>query len=186
MEGALSEVARTGDIERRKLRDIDVAFDLRGEGPRVVLVHGLAQDHSSWAPLQAALTDHTTLAYDIRGHGSTTLGAGEGTIDQLGGDLISLLESSGPATVVGFSLGGVVALWAASERPDLVEGVVALATSSIVGRAVADGLDEQIALFARGDRPSDRAPGPRRHPGSTRGPECRCGGGRRASDGRDR
>ena len=104
-----------------------------------------------WARQQHELSDFSTWAYDLRGHGGTTLGACDGTLPQLGGDLIALLERVGRATCVGFSLGGTVALWAAAERPDLVERVIAIATSSIVGRKAAAGLDERIALCGRGD-----------------------------------
>jgi pimeloyl-ACP methyl ester carboxylesterase len=150
MEAVSTGAARASHA--RRLRDIAVAYRASGSGRRVVFIHGLGQDHSIWAPLQSELTDHETLAYDLRGHGGTTLGAGQGTIDQLGEDLVALLEWFGPATLVGFSLGGVVALWVASERPDLVESVIAIATSSVVGRAAAEGLDERIAVFETGDR----------------------------------
>jgi pimeloyl-ACP methyl ester carboxylesterase len=140
------------DTRSRRLRDIDTAFRVHGSGQRVVFIHGLGQDHSIWISLQTSLSDHHTLAYDLRGHGATSLGNGEGTIDQLGEDLIALLEWFGRATLVGFSLGGVVALWVASERPDLVDTVVAVATSSVVGRAAADGLDTRVKLFEASDR----------------------------------
>jgi pimeloyl-ACP methyl ester carboxylesterase len=135
----------------RRLRDIDVNYRLVGSGPRVVFIHGLGQDHAIWAPTQAQLADHRTLAYDLRGHGASSLGEGAGTIDQLGEDLVALLEWFGPATLVGFSLGGVIALWVAAERPDLVDTVVAVGTSSVVGRVAAEGLDERIAMFERAD-----------------------------------
>lgn len=141
----------THDVQTERLRDIDVAYRPQGAGRCVVMVHGLGQDHLIWAQLQGALADHRTLAYDMRGHGSTTLGDGSGTIAQLGDDLVAVLERFGPAVVIGFSLGGVIALWAASERPDLVQGVIAVATSSVVGSAAAAGLDARIELFERGD-----------------------------------
>jgi pimeloyl-ACP methyl ester carboxylesterase len=133
------------------LRDIDVAYRAEGDGPPVVLIHGLAQDHRMWARQQDALTGFRTLAYDLRGHGGTTAGEADGTLAQLGQDLIAFLERFGPAVCVGFSLGGTVALWAAAERPDLVPEVVAVATSSIVGRAAAAFFAERIELFEAGD-----------------------------------
>jgi 3-oxoadipate enol-lactonase len=139
------------ELRRVRLRDIDVAYRDAGAGRPVVLIHGLAQDHGMWAAQQQALTGYRTLAYDIRGHGGTSPGAPDGTLAQLGGDLVAFLERFGRATCVGFSLGGTVALWAAAERPDLVEDVVALATSSVVGRAAADFFRERIELFGAQD-----------------------------------
>ncbi|MEO5666036.1 MAG: alpha/beta fold hydrolase [Nocardioides sp.] len=116
--------------------DIEVAYTEAGDGPPVVLVHGLAEDRGTWSAQQSALTGVRTLAYDLRGHGGTTLGSPDGSLAQLGADLLGFLEAvTGPATVVGFSLGGTVALWAAAERPDLVTHAVVLGTSSVVGRA---------------------------------------------------
>lgn len=140
-----------------RLADIEVAYREAGDGPPVVLIHGLAQDHRMWAVPQRELDAWRTLAYDVRGHGGTSLGKPDGTLAQLGGDLIAFLERFGPARCAGFSLGGTVALWAAAERPDLVTGVLALATSSVVGRAAAGFFRDRIELFEGGDEAAIRA-----------------------------
>ena len=128
-----------------QLDDIEVGYTMAGEGEPVVLIHGLAQDRSSWSGVQAALTDRCTYAVDLRGHGESTVGQGEGTLAQLGGDLIRFLDKmTGPATCVGFSLGGTVVLWAASQRPDLVRHAVVAGTSSVVGRAAVGFFEERI------------------------------------------
>lgn len=135
-------------VDHVTLGDVDVAFSRAGTGPRLVLIHGLGQDHHMWDDARSALSDYETLAYDLRGHGATTIGEARGTLDQLGGDLVAFLEFAGPAVCVGFSLGGSIALWAASERPDLAVGVIAVATSSVVGRAAAASMDERIERVA--------------------------------------
>ncbi len=118
--------------------DIEIAYGEAGSGAPIVLVHGLAEDKDSWAEQQKSLDSVHTFAVDLRGHGQTTLGQAEGTLEQLGNDLIGFLEGvTGPAVVVGFSLGGTIALWAAAERPDLVLRLVVLGTSSVVGRSAA-------------------------------------------------
>lgn len=145
--------AATLTDHRIDVGDIHVAYTAAGEGPPVVLVHGLAEDRASWARQQRELQDRHTLAYDVRGHGATTAGQGDGTLAQLGGDLVGFLETvSGPAAVVGFSLGGTIALWAASERADLVRRAVVLGTSSVVGRTAVGFYRERIALVRGGDR----------------------------------
>lgn len=129
--------------------DIDVAYTEAGAGRPVVLVHGLAEDRGSWQAQQRELTDVHTIAYDLRGHGDTSLGAPDGSVGQLGGDLIGFMERhTGPATVVGFSLGGTVALWAAAERPDLIGHLIVLGTSSVVGRVAAEFYADRIAKAA--------------------------------------
>jgi pimeloyl-ACP methyl ester carboxylesterase len=136
---------RTG---RTTIGDIEVAWTEAGpaDGSPVVLVHGLAEDRGTWAVQQEQLADAHTYSYDLRGHGDTTLGDAAGTLEQLGTDLIGFLQAvTGPAVVVGFSLGGTVALWAAAERPDLVTRAVVLGTSSVVGRAAAEFYGGRIA-----------------------------------------
>ncbi|WP_241384168.1 alpha/beta fold hydrolase [Rhodococcus sp. CH91] len=140
------------------LRDIDVTYTRAGQGPAVVLIHGLAEDHRSWRAVQAADLGVTTYAYDLRGHGRTTVGSPAGTLTQLRDDLIAFLEEiTGPAICVGFSLGGTVVLSAAAERPDLVTEVVALGTSSVVGRGAAGFYAGRIDLFRGTDRAEQQA-----------------------------
>lgn len=140
------------------LGDIEVTFTRAGDGPAVVLVHGLAEDHHSWRAMQDATSDATTYAYDLRGHGGTSVGDANGTLDQLRDDLLAFLEQiTGPATCVGFSLGGTIVLSAAAQRPDLVTRVVALGTSSVVGRGAAGFYAGRIELFRGTDRTEQEA-----------------------------
>lgn len=137
---------------RVRLGDVEVGYTARGRGPPVVMVHGLAEDRRSWAVAQERLSDYRTLAYDLRGHGETELGDGNGALDQLAGDLARFLEAlTGPAACMGYSLGGAVVLALAAARPDLVTRAVVCGTSSVVGRAAAGFFEERIALL-RSDR----------------------------------
>lgn len=131
------------------LNDIDVRYSASGAGDPVIFLHGLAEDHRTWGRQLDELTRFRCHAYDLRGHGGTTIGEGEGTLAQLGADLLAFIETvTGPATVVGFSLGGTIALWAAAENPDLVRQAVVLGTSSVVGRTAAGFYEDRIAKAA--------------------------------------
>lgn len=130
------------------LNDIEVTYEESGSGSPVVLIHGLAEDRRSWRDVQRRLQDFRTFAVDLRGHGQTTVGDGDGTLEQLGGDLIAFLEQvTGPAACVGFSLGGTIVLWAAAHRPDLVSRPVVVGTSSIVGRAAVEYFRQRIDMI---------------------------------------
>jgi 3-oxoadipate enol-lactonase len=132
-----------------ELRGIQVFYKSSGAGLPCVLVHGLAEDHSSWANVQANLSGVESFAYDLRGHGKTTLGHPENSLKQLGLDLIAFLERvTGPAICVGFSLGGVIVLWAAAARPDLMKKAIVIGTSSKVGRAAVGFFQERIEMLA--------------------------------------
>lgn len=131
-----------------RLADIEVDYRTAGAGDPVIMVHGLAEDAGSWADVQARLRGFATYAYDLRGHGNTDLGQAEGTLAQLGEDLIRFLEEvTGPAACVGYSLGGTIVLWVAAERPDLVRRAAVIGTSTVVGRAAAEFFHERLALI---------------------------------------
>jgi len=128
------------------LGDIELAFRSVGEGVPVVFIHGLAEDHTSWDPVLERLPIGVrAYALDLRGHGGTTSGRGDGTARQLAGDLLAFLEQvTGPAACVGFSLGGVIVLEAALQRPELIRQAVVVGTSSKVGHAAAAFFRERI------------------------------------------
>lgn len=133
------------------LADIEVNYRQSGAGPAVVLLHGLAEDHRSWDGVLEKLDGFTVFAIDIRGHGGSTLGDGVGTLAQLSADLNRFLsEISGPAAVVGFSLGGTVALHAAAQRQSPVRHLVVVAASSIVGRSASEFFAGRIAQIETG------------------------------------
>ncbi|HEV8065174.1 MAG TPA: alpha/beta fold hydrolase [Acidimicrobiales bacterium] len=113
-----------------------------GSGPRVALVHGFTQSAGSWAPLVAALEDRELVMPDLPGHGGSPLAEGG-----LAGAARLLGEACGPATYVGYSLGGRTCLHLAFLRPELVERLVLVSTSA--------GIDDLSARDER--RASDEA-----------------------------
>ncbi|ONH27507.1 alpha/beta fold hydrolase [Pseudofrankia asymbiotica] len=91
--------------------------------PLVVLVHGTRDQASSFDPVAAALDGVDIVSYDRRGWGEKPVW--DGTPADLAGHADDLLMVLGdrPATVVGHSWGGNVAVAAAVRRPDLVLSV---------------------------------------------------------------
>lgn len=134
--------AETGTVS---LGDIEVAYARTGSGEPVVFIHGLAEDGESWSEITRRLPGVRAHVLDLRGHGRSSAGNGNGTASQLAGDLLAYLEQvTGPAACVGFSLGGVIVLEAALQRPDLVRQAIVVATSSKVGRAAAAFFEERV------------------------------------------
>src|SRR5262245_46211066 len=100
-----------------------------GEGPDVVLIHGLTGDLSIWflcRAMQELGASHRVTAYDLRGHGYSDVTAEGYTSADHAGDLISLLDvlGIGRARLVGHSFGAVIALHAAALAPGRVEALV--------------------------------------------------------------
>lgn len=135
---------------RTRCDDIDVAWFEAGRGDPLVLVHGLADDHRAWRrTVPDLMLRHRVILYDLRGHGETSLGSADGTLRQLAGDLARLVGER--CDIAGFSLGGTIAMRLAIDRPDLVRGLVLIATSSRVGRSAAEWYRERVAMVERGD-----------------------------------
>src|SRR5262249_14593058 len=111
-----------------------------GPGPTGGFVHGGAVGLRLFDGVGALLGGRPwCVRYDRRGLGRSRSAAAGGS--HLG-DLVALLDELGPATVVGSSVGGAIALAAAVERASLVTGLVLLAPLLI---GAASGSDERLA-----------------------------------------
>jgi pimeloyl-ACP methyl ester carboxylesterase len=88
--------------------------------PLVVLVHGTRDEGASFDAVTRELDGIEVVTYDRRGWGPAPVWNGEpATLADHAGDLLALLGER-PATVVGHSMGGNVAIAAAIARPDLI------------------------------------------------------------------
>ena len=94
-------------------------------GPAVVLIHGLTGRAALWSDVATRLADegYHVIAPDLRGHG-TSPRPGNYSLEAHTADVVHLLESTGPACLVGHSLGGAVAWHVAAARPDVVRCLV--------------------------------------------------------------
>lgn len=143
----------TIDAVRAVCGDIEVAWAEWGRGEPLVLVHGLGEDHRAWRKVLPWLVlCRRVIACDLRGHGETTLGEADGTLAQLAGDLVALLDATGleRADLCGFSLGGTIVMRVAIDHPERVGRLVPVATSSRVGRAAAAWYQERARLADEG------------------------------------
>lgn len=106
-----------------------LSFTRLGKGPAVVLIHGLGADRAMWSDEIVRLSqNHTVLAIDLPGHGqSAAPGAGEAIdLPRIAHQITQLIRSEKlePATVIGHSLGGTLALWTPIMDEGAVRGVV--------------------------------------------------------------
>lgn len=84
-----------------------------GDGPPVVLLHGLTSSHCEWHGLKSTLAPHyTCISWDARGHGAHPVGSASPAIADLARDLAAVVASLAPRkpVVVGHSLGAVTIL----------------------------------------------------------------------------
>ena len=111
-------------MPRVQLRNHKVHYQQTGQGPDIVLIHGLSCNIAFWWFHVAAhlAHSHRVTAIDLRGHGfSGMTETGYRAVD-LAGDVAALLEHLDlrRTHVIGHSYGGAVSASLAAERPDLV------------------------------------------------------------------
>src|SRR3954467_2939150 len=107
-----------------------IAYDLIGEGPLVVLAHGMGDSRHSYrfvAPALAA-AGYRVANLDLRGCGDSSLGWDGYSRTDIAGDLVALVRHlGGPAVLIGQSISGGAATIAAATAPDVIAGVIELA-----------------------------------------------------------
>ena len=117
----------------------DVAYRMAGEGPVIVLIHGMAGSSRTWRDVMPLLArDHTVVAPDLLGHGESAKPLGDYSLGAYASGLRDLLVGAlgiEHATLVGQSLGGGVAMQLAYQHPELCERLV-LVGSGGLGREV--------------------------------------------------
>jgi pimeloyl-ACP methyl ester carboxylesterase len=100
----------------RDLPGVRVAFDVGGEGPGIVLVHGWACRRADFDSIARDLRrDHRVLALDLPWHGDSRAWQREWSMAALGGLVAAVTDAAGlhDAALVGHSMGAAVAVEAA-------------------------------------------------------------------------
>jgi pimeloyl-ACP methyl ester carboxylesterase len=96
-------------------------------GPALVLIPGQGMTWDSYARALPRLASHFQVyAVDVRGHGGSTWTPGEYDFPTMGEDVAALLSEvvERSAIIAGNSSGGLIALWLAANRPDLIDRIV--------------------------------------------------------------
>lgn len=126
----------TGYYDREPLQtvrvaDIDVAYKSFGSGEPLVLITAYIATMDTWDPffLETLATRYRVVVFDNRGMGKTSGGEAEWTMERFADDTAGLIEALGlgPSNVLGWSMGGDVALALSVRRPDVVKRLVVYA-----------------------------------------------------------
>jgi pimeloyl-ACP methyl ester carboxylesterase len=120
-----------------------VNYELMGEGPAVVLLHGITSSSRTWRAVLGGLSErHTVIAPDLLGHGQSGKPRGDYSLGAYASgvrDLLAVLGIS-TATIVGHSLGGGIAMQFAYQFPDRLERLVLVDSG---------GLGEEVSIALR-------------------------------------
>src|SRR5438309_7201690 len=106
-----------------------VDYGGNADGPAVVLVHGLGGSHLNWDLLAPLLTPHARVwALDLPGFGRSEPGGRRTSVPANVAVLGRFVDEvvGEPAVLVGNSMGGMVSILTAGERPESVSGLVLL------------------------------------------------------------
>jgi len=117
---------------------VRLAYRIDGpeDAPALVMLNSLGTDMRMWNPQLPWLGHELRLVRcDCRGHGASDAPEGPYTIEQLGRDLLSLLDTLHiqRAHICGLSLGGMIAQWFAANYPERVDRVVFANTGARIG-----------------------------------------------------
>ena len=106
---------------------VEIAYDDRGRGPAVLLLHAFPLAASMWdAQAEALSATHRVVRFDARGFGGSGVGAGPLTMERIADDGAALLDLLGieKAVVGGCSMGGYAAFAFVRRHPQRLAGLV--------------------------------------------------------------
>lgn len=121
-----------------KLAEGELNYQLDGpeNAPVLVLSNSLGTNLHMWDTQIAAFTEHfRVLRYDTRGHGKSLVTEGPYSIEQLGRDVLALLDALNieKAYFCGLSMGGLIGQWLAINAGDRLHKVIVCNTAAKIG-----------------------------------------------------
>lgn len=132
--GACPPVSRALELSPRvdsvQIGDLHQGFRRMGQGPPLLLLHGLTNTWRVWRPYLSPLgAARELIVPDLRGHGETPNPAPTLSAPQVAADMFALLDALklDRIQIVGYSFGGHVALRMAAMHPERVDAMVVIA-----------------------------------------------------------
>jgi pimeloyl-ACP methyl ester carboxylesterase len=130
-------------VQHVRIHGEDIAYRRGGQGPVLLLLHGIAGSSGTWiAAMRQLANEYTVLAPDFLGHGKSAKPLGDYSLGNHASGIRDFLHKLDieRATVVGQSFGGGVALQFAYQFPELCERLVLVD---------AGGLGREVSLLLR-------------------------------------
>jgi pimeloyl-ACP methyl ester carboxylesterase len=125
-----------------QVNGINVEYQLYGEGPPLLLIHGLGSSGRDWEMQIDAFSEHfQVIVYDVRGHGKSEKPSGRYSVPLFAKDCAEILRALGfdKVHVVGISMGGMIALQLAADCPEIVQDLVIVNSGpDLVVRSIKD------------------------------------------------
>ncbi|RZG76232.1 3-oxoadipate enol-lactonase [Acinetobacter sp. WCHAc060025] len=137
--------------------DAEINYQTFGDAnhPAIVFSNSLGTKYSMWqVQIEHFQKDHFVICYDTRGHGQSSAPQGPYTIDQLGQDMVNLLDHLNiqKADFCGISMGGVTGQWLAIHHSARFNHVIVCNTAAKIGQEQA-WLDRAKLVREQGLKP---------------------------------
>jgi 3-oxoadipate enol-lactonase len=144
---------RKGGAEAQRLtvNGVNLAVEVRGEGPSILFIHGYPMDRSIWAHPMSSLDGFRRIAPDLRGMGQSDAPDLGYSMETYAGDLAALLDALGVDEVVlcGLSMGGYIAFEFLRRWRKRVRGLVLMDTRAEADTPEGRRAREEAAALAR-------------------------------------
>ncbi len=141
-------------MTRRAVNGVHLNVIEQGAGPPLVLLHGFTGSAAGWGDIAASLAEHfRVIAIDLLGHGDSDSPPDPERyrVEPAVADLAAVLDQldAGPVHLLGYSMGGRLALHLAAARPERVRSLVLESASpglaDAAGRAARSASDAALA-----------------------------------------
>jgi len=137
-----------------KFEDIEIYYEIHGEGEPMLLINGLKADHKNWlAVLEDLKNQYQVVLFDNRGAGRTKDTGEPFTVSTMAQDTANLIRylNLAPAYVVGHSLGGAVAQVLAYQYPELIKKLFLCNTFIKLAEKPKKGFFEILTMHEAGE-----------------------------------
>lgn len=119
--------------------DAQINYQTFGDAnkPALIFSNSLGTKYSMWQPqIEHFQQDHYVICYDTRGHGASSAPQGPYSLEQLGQDVVNLLDhlDIAKAAFCGISMGGLTGQWLAIHKPERFSEVIVCNTAAKIGQ----------------------------------------------------
>ena len=122
-------------MPQKLIRDININYEIIGDGQPLLFIHGLGSSLRDWEEqIPVFSKKFKVITLDLRGHGQTDKPRGPYSITMFAEDIAELIKSLkvDPVHVVGISLGGAIGFHLAIDHPDITKSLVVVNMSASV------------------------------------------------------
>ena len=116
---------------------VELHYEIDGDGPPLLLGGSLGTNLGMWEPQLPLGRSRRLIRFDHRGHGHSPVARGPYSIDDLGGDVVALMDrlELERASYCGLSIGGMVGQWLAINAPERLDRLILICTAAFLAPA---------------------------------------------------